>query len=368
MDLYTLNSGFVRQELVDRFTSVVWAERYITPGDITLVVDATAAMISLLSEGTFLSLAGSKEVMLIETQSIEQERLTIKGKSLLKFLNTRNIYSSIYERERYYSLSDFPAGDSISLIVYRMCGDVVDIEDIGDELNEIPNLSLGSTDLSGPNVDIAPPFGPLLDGITPIAEEYHVGMSLYLDSADEDDYSLLFTTYQGLDRTSDQDDNTVVRFSQSMDSLTNIKELRSIDGYKNVCYMFPPVIQDEPVGAPVIAYADVAAETAIGFDRRVLVAFNTDIDEETVLGNPTLTEQILSQSARNALINNNHIKIFDGEVLPTNPYKFGVHYGMGDIVELEGHSGFIQKARVTEYIRSQDATGERAYPTLSIVV
>jgi hypothetical protein len=73
------------------------------------------------------------------------------------------------------------------------------------------------------------------------------------------------------------------------------------------------------------------------------------------------------QNAKDALANHNYIRAIDGQSSPTSDYKFGVHYGLGDIIELEGLTGLISKARVTEYIRSQDKTGEKEYPTISVL-
>ena len=58
--------------------------------------------------------------------------------------------------------------------------------------------------------------------------------------------------------------------------------------------------------------------------------------------------------------------MIDGEVVPQDEYTFGVDYFLGDKVELEDPHGTIQNAVITEYIRSSDARGEKAYPTVSV--
>jgi hypothetical protein len=57
----------------------------------------------------------------------------------------------------------------------------------------------------------------------------------------------------------------------------------------------------------------------------------------------------------------------DGETSPISEYKYGTDYKMGDILELESFTGALSKARVTEFIRSQDSNGEKAYPTISVI-
>jgi hypothetical protein len=77
----------------------------------------------------------------------------------------------------------------------------------------------------------------------------------------------------------------------------------------------------------------------------------------------------LDQRAKNALVNNNYVRMFDGTVVPQNGYAYGVgeDYYLGDIIELRGDTTTIQKARITEYTRSKDATGTYEYPTLSVI-
>ena len=53
--------------------------------------------------------------------------------------------------------------------------------------------------------------------------------------------------------------------------------------------------------------------------------------------------------------------------MPDNQFQYGIHYNLGDVIEVEGNTGVVQSARITEYIRSQDAAGEKAYPTVSMI-
>jgi hypothetical protein len=57
----------------------------------------------------------------------------------------------------------------------------------------------------------------------------------------------------------------------------------------------------------------------------------------------------------------------DGEIVPESQFHYGVHYGLGDIIEVQGNRGGAEPARITEYIRAQDEGGERAYPTVAII-
>jgi hypothetical protein len=94
MYLYTLTPGFIPKDIITEFISAVWTERYSSSGDVQLVTPATADMMGKLAKGTFLGLRGTKEIMLLDTQSIEEGLLTVTGKSLLEFLLTQVIRTS----------------------------------------------------------------------------------------------------------------------------------------------------------------------------------------------------------------------------------------------------------------------------------
>lgn len=61
----------------------------------------------------------------------------------------------------------------------------------------------------------------------------------------------------------------------------------------------------------------------------------------------------------------NNITAFDGEVPQFTSYKYEIDYYLGDIVEVRNQDGVVNNVRVTEQIISQDAAGEKSYPTVS---
>lgn len=76
---------------------------------------------------------------------------------------------------------------------------------------------------------------------------------------------------------------------------------------------------------------------------------------------------LLNQRAKDALANNNYVRLTDGKLVPQNAFVYGTDYNLGDVIELRGPSSSVQKARITEYVRSRDSKGETAYPTLSVI-
>lgn len=393
MDLYTLDENFLANTNVEKFISAIWTERYSSAGDCQIVLPATDDNITKLAEGTFLALRGSDEVMILETQSIDNKLLTVVGKDLLSFLNERLAW---FKNPAYNSLDDPPPdlssrvidltldtkkpGEFISYVVDKsvintitFSGDYADATlDWTEEV--IPYLTLGDVDTSGVVKRLTAAVGPLYDSIQQVAEKEGVGISLYLESADGDTgYSLKFKTYRGVDHTTGGA-GTLIRLSPDFETISDLKEVHSIADWKNVAYVYYQ-------GEITKHLEDGVVTEPEGFDRRVLLTNaegepvgrkvtnrfgGTDYGSYIVVG-PTEIAAFRAQNAKDALANHNYIRTIDGQTSPHNEYKFGVDYGLGDLIELEGITGNITKSRVTEYIRSQDQNGEKEYPTISVV-
>jgi hypothetical protein len=366
MDLYTLTNAFIPKDNVDEFVSAIWTERYSTAGDVQLVVPATKEYIEGLADGTFLALRGSKEVMILETQSIENGLMTVIGSDLLSFLRNRYVWHLADDGTiGDYIAWGYPTGKIISDLVSAMViaplplgGTAGPNLDLNWDAEKIPYLTLGPVDMSGPSDatnKITIPIGPLYDGISQVAVKEGLGLSLYLESADRLlGYSLKFSTYRGVDHTTDSA-APLVRLTPDLDSIQDLKEIRSIQDFKNVVY----VVYNNIITQHLL---DPTQPEPEGFDRRVLI-----VDASQQSSSYTNFTDFHNQTAKDAFANHNYIQAIDGQSSPISDYVYGVHYGLGDTIELEGLTGLISKARVTEFIRSQDKTGEKSYPTISVV-
>lgn len=392
MDLYTLTDQFLAKDVIDEYVSAIWTERYSQAGDVQLVVPATPDNLERLKDGTYLALHGSKEVMLLETTSIEDNLMTVVGGALPLFLDQRLVWfknphygvdsdtEKVVDYTEETTIGQFLANvvDKMVINPVPMTGTDFDTEaNLDWEFETITNLELGDVDTTGTPTRFTIPIGPLYQGLEQLAQQEHVGFTLYLDFADEvSGYELKFTTYRGLDRTTDGA-YPLVRLTPDLDSLSDLKEVRSRANHKNVVYVWYQ-------GEVSLHYEDPTAPKPENFERRVLVV---DAEGEPVgrkvvfegpghyygggwsqiVVGPTELAAFREQNAQDALANHNYIQAIDGQTSPVNDYTYGVDYGLGDVIELEGISGAISKARVTEYIRSEDKNGERAYPTISVV-
>jgi hypothetical protein len=363
MELYTLDETFLKEYVIDEYMSAIWVERFAKAGDTQIILPVTPERITRLAEGKFLAEQSSDEIMIIESQSIENGLITVKGRTPEAFFNERYIRNSSDPAVSEWLINDRP-GNILAKLVHDVAITGVATVGIGDADNAIPFLVNGTIDQSDAVISKKIPFGPMYDAMLPIAETYKLGMKVYLSRADPFGYELTFTVYKGIDRTSAQLANDLVRFSSAQDSMTNVKQVSSVVGYKTVVYVFPPSWSSAT--PPVVIYAPGSSAAARGFARRVLVLQASEISADQVTGTATLAS-LMQQAGKDALANNNYTKIVDGEVVPQPQYKYGTNYKLGDLIELVSQDEIVQKAQITEYIRSKDATGERAYPTVSVV-
>src|ERR1044072_830317 len=95
MELYSVNNmvggGFNREVVIDEYISAIWTERFIEAGDAEIVMPAQHEHLKLLAPGMLLGCQGSREIVLLETRSIEEGLVTAKGKTIEGFFNERYI-------------------------------------------------------------------------------------------------------------------------------------------------------------------------------------------------------------------------------------------------------------------------------------
>lgn len=398
MELFTLDRSFKKRRDVDVFNSLIWTERYYGDSEIELVVPLSMTNIDRLAVGTFVGLVGTDEIMILETMSIENNQIKITGISLLSWLNNRFVRHSGSHADRYWYMAGMTVGHTLWEIVRRMCtwdgsyhlNYEMGLRAVDYDRVWIDGLTLDRYDDSGPSISVGVSYGPVYDALREIATTYSMGMRIVLsDTKDQNywtrkppnsgpelsySYYHLFRTYYGDDRSSNQSVFPVVRFSPQTDSLKNIKELQSAKDFKTIAYSFAP---SDPGGLTATSGSGYASllptpgqyqtvDPAWPFDCRFIAVYADDITTDLVGTSATNLKAVLNSRAADALTNNPFLIAVDGEISPEANFQYGTDYGLGDIIEVEGNSGVVQRARVTEFIRSQDASGERNYPTVQM--
>ena len=382
-------SRFEKQNIVDNFESLIWSERYYGDGDFELVVPLSMDVIEKIPMGIFLGTSTSNEIMIAETVQIEDRKVNIKGISLLSWLNNRFIRNSKLHKIRDWQIEDKVPEEILWMMVNAsinpefLTSENTDIHENYLSKLVIPELGLHNyPDFTVDPVTVTVSFGPLYDELQKVAMAYGVGMQILLETNLDPtaEFPLGFRTYRGLDKTSSQNENPIVRFSPSLDSLTNIKELQSQSAYKTIAFAFAPSLDETTdLGDPSLGEhnAGIAFPVGMGhvdeytgFDCRAIQVFADDVSGFPLpISNRQIRSliKILSTAAKKQLADATIVKAVDGEIVSTDMFQYGRDYSLGDLVEIEGNSGVIKKALVTEYIRVQDMEGERGYPTVTVV-
>ena len=397
MELYTLKVNPVNsqtpgtvdiQNVIDKFESLIWTERYYGDSECEIVLPIEMDLIEKLPLDIFLGIEESNELLMLDTINIEDNRLKLKGISVLSWLNNRFIRTTNKNKVRSWTLDDIPPGQALWEMLFSMVSPdsvYMTTDSIGIPqkfINKllIPEIGLYDFYSEDDPITISVSFAPLYDEMRNLAFSYQIGMRIiWVTKLNPDaEKPLGFQSYKGLNKTHNQDpdkpQNPIIRFSRELDSLENIRELRSKSIYKTIAFSYAPNIDielgDIDGAQPGIAYvtnanADDDPNTLSGFDCRALQVF-----AENLTGFSTPSDFELEQLAkglggiaRDELAKAMLIEVVDGDIVQNNVYQYGRDYSLGDIVELQGNDGVISAIRVTEHIIAEEGSGEKAYVT-----
>jgi hypothetical protein len=359
MEVYILDSLYRRTEVVDRYESLIWTERFSAAGDFELKLHSTLENRTRFVEGVKLAIIPSYRVMIVETveDGIDdegQEILTVKGPSLEAVLDQRMARSAMNDTTTNpsWTLTGTP-----KVIATQMFHDicVTGVLDSGDVIPLIHEGNIFTTDtVPAPTDTIEYVVSPdtLYNAEKTLCDQYLMGFRLVRNA---DTSQLWFDIYMGSDRTSHQTALPAVIFSSGLGNLHNTSELRSTALYKNAAYVITPV-------GTRIVYPDDVDTTISGFDRRVLIVNADDItDTDSVVA-----QALMLQRGIDELAQNRKVHAFDGEVSQTSQYVYGTDYNLGDLVETRNTDGVSNSMQVTEHIFVADSEGVRSYPTLAV--
>lgn len=357
MELYVLDSLLRRTEVVDKFESLIWTERWQEFGDFELDIFSTRQAREQFKPGNKLAMNLSHRVMQVKTaeDAVDDQgmaTLKVKGYSLEKYLEDRVAKDTMSNlvAEPKWIITDKPA-NVMRIMFSDICrtgnlnaSDIIPFLQAGTFL-PVPGIPEPVT-----NITWQQEIDTLYNALKGIGDLYDLGFRLVRNY---DTSQLFFDVYTGDDRTSGQAVFPPVIFAPDFDNLQNTSELSSIENAKDVAYVF------SDVGWAMVYPTGVDPALATGFDRHVLLVHATEVDANTVN-----IAGALDQAGKEALAQNRALSAFDGELNQNSQYVYGRDYNLGDMVELRNKDGVIRDRRVSEQIFVHDAQGERSYPTL----
>lgn len=363
MDLITLNKDNRQPErLIENYDSLLWTERFNSTGDFQLVTGDVSTFMSLLPEGTLLSLRESNAVMIVETHKIERKKnqttkLTITGRSFDSVLERRVAINAGPEAE-WNVIAKTPSDVAYYIMNYICVMGTLHVRDIfPSSLVQFITPADYLTG-SGPNRSFSVPKGNLLSAVqqfvqasmrsdpttspvTPKVEPH----GLRAVRPDSSDTAIGMEIYKGTAREDS------VYFDATRELLDDGTYLFSKVNSATTAY----TAGNSPWSKIFVEAYDPLSLSAL--DRRVMLV---DVSSAGNILLPQITEL-----AKMSLYESSKTAIFDGSINEDlSPYLYGLDYNLGDTVKLVGDYGLDQISRVTEYIRSEDESGFKSYPTL----
>jgi Siphovirus ReqiPepy6 Gp37-like protein len=380
MELLTLDGNYQPSELVERYASLIWTERYFTSGDFQLITTDVERMIKLLPLESMVTIRESTVPMVVEAYKIEKNPagapvLTITGRSFESILERRAAVA--YPDPAIYQGEIWPAralwfedrektSDAAYHVLRRMLGDIerdrlppdppltVPLPAVGPEISandtlEMVDLTLPAdySEITSNKYEIKP--GNLLTVVRELLTTGHHGLKAV--RPEQGSNKIGIEIYNGANLTEQ------VVFDARFDQFENTTYLLSRAGSANMAYVFS---KTHSAKVPKNALIQTEIDEPVGLDRRVIYV---DISSEEGVDDPD------SRRTRGLieLYKLNSTAIFDGQISQQIAQSYNRDYFLGDIIRLDGEYGLSQDVRVAEFIRSDDSTGSKAFPAFQVV-
>lgn len=380
MELLCLDSNYREIDVVNDLISIIWTDRYYAPGDFELVVPLTAANVTKYALNSRLGRSDSKEVMTISKQEIRDDKLILTGKSLLNWLAKRYAgreYDSLQSNDPRYLFNNGLNNDLIGVSGYTQL-------DIYAVKSAISNLTRnGSLSGSGPTINYnISKEDSLLDQYQRIAKAAAMGIRIYLDSVDDAGvYSLKYDAYFGQDRRITQTTNAPISLSEKSGDIRNVSAVKSNEKTIDLVTVHANKLLGTSPGGTYLGNLETTVSVLqnrtvvslndtnpiiLGPDAQFKNILRTDLTVDNFTTVSELQDE-LKKTAFEELDKWETVNLIDFELTTPLPIKYGIDYGLGDLITVNTNFAGSVSSRVTEIIYSKDETGEKEYPTIEIV-
>lgn len=350
IELY--NSDFVRIRMIRDFKEFLWVNKYNDKGYFELVLPMSLELFSAIYSAAYIYYDEDTNYMIVEEYSIvtdsqNGDTIHIKGSSLLSILQKRVIESQITVK-----------GEIQAIIKSLIDSNIINPS---NTKRKIPNFVMDvNPEITALKFEIDTQFAgkTLYEIISTICVAFVIGFKIDLD----DNSIMHFRLYVGQDRTYDQDKNPTVVFSDGFKNLHNTEYVENITEYANVAIVGSSGEPEDKIFNHVCVDYD---NEPSGLSRTEVYVEAADISQKTADGDLTVEQVGVQLYIRGIeeLINRSMTTAISGEVDYMGVFKYGRDYFLGDVIQIENKYGITAKARVVEYIQSEDTSGRQEYPT-----
>lgn len=353
MNLLVLDEDFQSIGVVDSYESLIWTDRYREAGDFELYVAATRENLALFKQNYYLWFVESDHVMIIEsnevnTNSEEGCHLTVTGRSLESMLDRRIVWTLTNLN------GDFQNG--VKTILENA---IINPSDSTRKIDNFVFQETEDTKITEMTIDAQYTGDNIYDILVTQCEDRDIGFKIVLD----EDNKFVFSLYNGVDHSYDQETLPYVVFSPKFENIINTNYLESYKTMKNVT-----LVAGEGEGTDRKT-KEVRKTEDTGLLRREMYTDARDIsskDNDVQLSDTEYYAKLQTRGEED-LSDNKKIKTFEGKVEATQLFKYKQDFDIGDIVQITNEYGIEGKARVTEMVWSQSKTGVEIYPNFEAI-
>lgn len=382
IDVFLLDSQYHIIDIFDAYISLNWAERFVGPGEVELVLRADSRYLAELNTDLYLSINLSEQFMIIEKivlaeSSEDGDTLTITGRTLESVLDRRVVYPEINASGKVKDIiRTLIASNAMSPSNTKRKIDNMSFETEGD--------ATGDSSLLDQTIDEETPFnGELLSHITDLATQYDLGYR----AVPKAEGGFTFILYTGTDRSGTHPDIPRVVFSHDYENLISTQYVRNASTGKTVCYIKGGFDytdtrsisdgSDYVIVVTNIKHVDVSQEVyekeTSGLNRREMVVdasteAPTEVTSETAIVESNKYRNAVRQEGLTELYGaNKSTEAMDGEMDAFGQFKYGLDFFLGDIVSVENSYGISARCRISEFVISVDASGVTYVPTFEFI-
>lgn len=334
-EIYILDKNFKTIGLVDGFTSLIWRRKYIGNGEYELHLPG-GELFELIQSGKYLYRADTKEAALIERVQYLREnnggrKVVAAGRFLEALLSERVIYQ----------ITEI-SGNAEAAI--RGLVAINAISGTAEEGREIAGLTLGETNNVGGEISQQLNGENLLEAIETICTEQEIAIKVELDFLRN---AMVFSVWQGKDRTTAQRVNSWAIFSDDFENINASGYERDIHDYKNIAYVHGQK-EDE---SEIIVEVD-NRETENEERKEIFVdaiSARQKTEEKTLTDNEFI--ELLKQKGLEALAEYPLIEAVEGDVRDGGNLVYRKDFDLGDLCEyVDNEIGVEAVGRITEVV------------------
>lgn len=369
VDVYILDSLFLRSEVLSDYISLVWNEKFYEYGEFEMMLPYTERSINKVKTGTYIGTDFSDRVMKVHTVEQEEDEdgrklIKVTGKSLEYILTGRIAWRDLLKlhTEKNEWVVSKTAYEHVNNMIWKaLLGGTGDLTPVHPQ-DVIPNMR-GDINLYPADNNTIPLTKITVSQANPtdvysylgdICKIYGVGFRIYRNRTNLDG-GLIYNTYVGRDLTSSQTVLEPVIFSVAMDNIESIKFYESHDSWVSGVWVF------SVNGVTSVFRTNTDNASFDGLGRIIKTMTVNEPDGMTSEEQADYREQLGMEE----LLATNPVFVLEGEISQTSQYRYHVNYELGDLIDLKSSNGFSSRMRVIEQVFTVTAEGFRSYPGLA---